>query len=160
MFLEEQRASGQSPAWADAYLGTAVPLYRPDIDEPAYWEFQVLVAQAPTGFMVLATNSHDYPITNWSTAGPGPTGRLRQAATAAGETAVRFFKLDILSYAAENAAGELVARDGELPLTYVVNLLRGVWFRESWAAHTTDIVILLGVMVVGLTVAALTFRWE
>jgi ABC-2 type transport system permease protein len=56
---------------------------------------------------------------------------------------------------------DAVHRVGDfMPLTYVVNLLRGVWFGESWAAHITDIVILLGVMVVGLTVAALTFRWE
>ncbi|MHB9031821.1 MAG: ABC transporter permease [Anaerolineae bacterium] len=47
-----------------------------------------------------------------------------------------------------------------LPLTYVVNLLNGAWFGESWAAHTTDVLVLLGFMVVCVVVAVFTFRWE
>ncbi|MCE5257949.1 MAG: ABC transporter permease [Chloroflexi bacterium] len=47
-----------------------------------------------------------------------------------------------------------------LPLTYVVNLLRGLWFGDSWAAHTADVLVLLGIMAAGVLVAVLTFRWE
>lgn len=47
-----------------------------------------------------------------------------------------------------------------LPLTYVVNLLRGLWFGESWAQHTTDVLVLLGLLVGGVLISIRTFRWE
>jgi len=47
-----------------------------------------------------------------------------------------------------------------LPHTYVVWLLRGLWFGESWSDHFGEIVILLGVLVVCTAVAARFFRWE
>ena len=47
-----------------------------------------------------------------------------------------------------------------LPLTYVVNLLRGLWIGESWSQHATDALILLGILVVGILISVRTFRWE
>ena len=47
-----------------------------------------------------------------------------------------------------------------LPLTHVVTLLRGLWIGGSWSQHTTELWVLLGVMVVGIVVSSLTFRWE
>jgi ABC-2 type transport system permease protein len=47
-----------------------------------------------------------------------------------------------------------------LPLTYVVNLLRGLWVGESWGQHTTDALVLAGLLVAGVVVSSLTFRWE
>jgi len=47
-----------------------------------------------------------------------------------------------------------------LPLTYVVNLLRGLWVGESWGQHTTNVVVLSVLLVAGLAISALTFRWE
>jgi ABC-2 type transport system permease protein len=47
-----------------------------------------------------------------------------------------------------------------LPLTYVVNLLRGLWIGESWSLHTTNILVLAGIMVVSVLVSIRTFRWE
>ncbi len=46
------------------------------------------------------------------------------------------------------------------PLTYVVNLLRGLWFGESWGSHWLDIGILVGMLFIGIIVSAKTFRWE
>ncbi len=122
--LEEQRAV--APEWADASLvdplaplaGTVTPLYRPDMATPAYYEFSVY---GPTdegherGFIIVSTGAHDYPIPNWSTQGRSPTRRMRATAWSAGASACKFFKLDALSYAAEDADGAAVALIGDLP---------------------------------------------
>ena len=47
-----------------------------------------------------------------------------------------------------------------LPLTYVVNLLRGLWIGEAWSAHLLDIGVLVGMLIVGVIISAKTFRWE
>jgi ABC-2 type transport system permease protein len=47
-----------------------------------------------------------------------------------------------------------------LPLTYVVNLLRGLWVGESWSLHLLDVGVLLGMLIVGAIVSVKTFRWE
>jgi ABC-2 type transport system permease protein len=47
-----------------------------------------------------------------------------------------------------------------LPLTYVVNLLRGLWIGESWGQHITDVVVLAALLVVGALISVKTFRWE
>jgi ABC-2 type transport system permease protein len=47
-----------------------------------------------------------------------------------------------------------------LPLTYVVNLLRGLWVGQAWGSHLFDISVLAGILVVGVVISALTFRWE
>ena len=135
--LEEQRAV--SPNWADASFtapsgegeeGSVTPLYRPDIAGPAYYEFQVYGPDPNTlrGYIIVSTGDHDHPITNWSTGwdygtlgtpqedveqvGWSPTRRLRAES---GWQADKFFKLDVLSYAAEDGARNLVARWGDLP---------------------------------------------
>lgn len=47
-----------------------------------------------------------------------------------------------------------------LPLTYVVNLLRGLWFGGTWGDHLLDVGVLVGVLVISTLVAARFFRWE
>jgi ABC-2 type transport system permease protein len=47
-----------------------------------------------------------------------------------------------------------------LPLTYVVNLLRGLWIGEAWGKHLLDIGVLVGVLVLGIIISVKTFRWE
>jgi ABC-2 type transport system permease protein len=47
-----------------------------------------------------------------------------------------------------------------LPLTYVVKLLRGLWFGDTIGQHLGDIAILLGILVVGGGLAAMLFKWE
>jgi len=38
-----------------------------------------------------------------------------------------------------------------VPLTYVANLLRGLWAGQPWSAFTTEVSVLVSVK---------TFRWE
>lgn len=46
------------------------------------------------------------------------------------------------------------------PMTHVVTLLRGLWFGDSFNKHLYEMVFLSGVLLVGTTIAARTFRWE
>ena len=47
-----------------------------------------------------------------------------------------------------------------LPLTYVVNLLRGLWIGETWGVHLLDASVLAGILILGVVISAFTFRWE
>ena len=47
-----------------------------------------------------------------------------------------------------------------MPLTYVVNLLRGLWTGQPWGDHLLDVGVLAGMLVLGIIVSAKTFRWE
>ncbi len=47
-----------------------------------------------------------------------------------------------------------------LPLTYVVNLLRGLWLGESWGLHLLDIGVLVAILIAGVLISLKTFRWE
>ncbi len=47
-----------------------------------------------------------------------------------------------------------------LPLTYVVNLLRGLWLGEAWSLHWLDVGVLAAMLVVGVLVSIKLFRWE
>ena len=115
--LEEVRGTEAAPGWALAELGSVVrPLYRPDIEGVAYWEFPVVSHGLGRGFIVLSAGEHDYPIAHWASSGQPVTVRLEQQAADIGETAVRFYKMDALAYAAENENGKRVATLGTQPL--------------------------------------------
>ena len=47
-----------------------------------------------------------------------------------------------------------------LPLTYVVRLLRGLWFGDTWGEHLLETAVLAGVLVVCTALSARFFRWE
>jgi ABC-2 type transport system permease protein len=47
-----------------------------------------------------------------------------------------------------------------LPLTHVVTLLRGLWIGESWSQHTTEVFVLVAILVAGVLISIKTFRWE
>jgi ABC-2 type transport system permease protein len=47
-----------------------------------------------------------------------------------------------------------------LPLTYVVNLLRGLWVGDPLNLHMAEIGILTGILVLGVLVSIKIFRWE
>jgi ABC-2 type transport system permease protein len=47
-----------------------------------------------------------------------------------------------------------------IPLTYVVNLLSGLWIGEPWGKHLLVVGVLAGMLLLGVIVSAKTFRWE
>ncbi|HNT76766.1 MAG TPA: ABC transporter permease [Anaerolineae bacterium] len=64
-----------------------------------------------------------------------------------------FFSIEILPTAVQKVSAFM-------PLTYVVNLLRGLWAGEPWANHLLDVGVLVGMLLVGVIISAKTFRWE
>lgn len=47
-----------------------------------------------------------------------------------------------------------------LPLTHVVNLLRGMWSGGNWGMFQKEIIILVSMMIVSVAVSVKIFRWE
>ena len=47
-----------------------------------------------------------------------------------------------------------------IPLTHVVDLLQGLWIGDSLGKHLLEIGVLAGLLVVGVAVSAMAFRWE
>jgi len=47
-----------------------------------------------------------------------------------------------------------------IPLTYVVKLMRGLWFGEPWSALRFDVVVLTVILVAATALAARFFRWQ
>jgi hypothetical protein len=115
--LENVRGSEDAPGWDTARIGpVARPLYRPDVPGIAYYEFEVLVDSQAAGYIVTSTGDHDYPVAHWSFAGSTPTRELELLASQEGKQPAKFYKLDTLSYAVEDAAGGLIAAIPFLPL--------------------------------------------
>jgi ABC-2 type transport system permease protein len=64
-----------------------------------------------------------------------------------------FFTLEILPATVQKVAAFL-------PLTYVVNLLRGLWNGQPWGDLLLEVGVLVGMLVLGVIISAKTFRWE
>lgn len=47
-----------------------------------------------------------------------------------------------------------------MPLTHVVNLLRGLWLGAPWSSLLLEVAVLVALLVLGMLVVALTFKWE
>jgi hypothetical protein len=122
--LESVRSAAEPGDGAALRLGdTVCPIHRPDLECVAYWEFEVHGAKATgardhdgrssdTGFILATAGRHDLPIPHWSLATEPPSRALESKA---GHTPHRIVKLDTLSYAAEDAKGQLIAHVGSMP---------------------------------------------
>jgi ABC-2 type transport system permease protein len=64
-----------------------------------------------------------------------------------------FFTVELLPAAVQKVSAFI-------PLTYVVNLLRGLWSGESWGNHLLDVGVLVGMLLLGVIISVKTFRWE
>jgi ABC-2 type transport system permease protein len=47
-----------------------------------------------------------------------------------------------------------------LPVTYVVELMQGLWKGDAWSGHWNEVLVLGGVLAAGVFLSARTFRWE
>ena len=47
-----------------------------------------------------------------------------------------------------------------IPLTYVVTLLRGLWFGSPWGNHLLEVAVLGGMLIISMLIVAFTFKWE
>jgi ABC-2 type transport system permease protein len=90
-------------------------------------------------------------------------GILPTARTAQVVAMVLLYPMLILSGAAwprEMMPATIQKVSAFIPLTYVVNLLRGLWAGQPWSAHLLDVGVLAGMLVLGVIISAKTFRWE
>jgi ABC-2 type transport system permease protein len=90
-------------------------------------------------------------------------GVLPTARAAQGVAMVLLYPMLILSGAAwprELMPATVQKITAFVPLTYVVNLLRGLWAGEPWSAHLLDAGVLVAMLVICTLVASRTFRWE
>lgn len=97
--------------WNGARLGRSVPLYRPDVDGVAYYEFEV----APEGFVIVATGAHDIPVTSFSHLSP-PHSRQLVAQAGPAADAMRIYRLSDFAYVGEDQSMRKVAQLGDLPV--------------------------------------------
>ncbi len=107
-------------------LGDSVcPIYRPDMKNVAYWEYEVIGLKSSTarehegkssntGFIIASAGGHDVPIPHWSITAEPPS-RALEAKAKQGQVS-RIVKLDTLAYAAENEKGEYLIHVGQMPL--------------------------------------------
>ena len=107
--LEDMRDSDMARNWSTATLGGVRALVRPDLKYAAYFEYSVLNAGKPAGFIIVSTSPHDFPIAHWNDQGESPSAYLNRVALEKQQKVYRFYKLDALTYAGENSAGELIA---------------------------------------------------
>ena len=104
---------------------TVCPVYRPDMKDIAYWEFEItglknIAARdhaeksSGTGFMLASAGMHDVPFPHWSFSAEPPSRALETKAT--NGKVDKIIKLDTLCYAAEDDKGNYLVHLGQLPL--------------------------------------------
>lgn len=101
----------------------ATPVYRPDVDDVAYWEIELegLRTALPLeegeakefdrGFILVATGGHDVPVPHFSLDVAPPSRQLE----ARDGALTRVVKLDALAYASEDDNGTMLAHIGTMP---------------------------------------------
>lgn len=143
-FLEDVRNDeAVAPGWAKARLSDEyTPLYRPDLRElankPAYYDIPVLVDEKPAGFIILSTKYHDYPVPHWNFTGQSPVQYLTAKAAELGKKPNRFYKLDALSYIAEDQENQKVADLGEFP--HKVVGIQKEWLNKQELSETIVVI--------------------
>ncbi len=109
LHIKQAGKSKLAPEWKNARLSKrADTLYRPDISDPAYYVLYVEAGGQPRGYLVLSSDTHDYPVVCWSPKGTSPADILRKKAEAEGRQPVRFYRTDV-HYVAEGMDGEVAA---------------------------------------------------
>jgi len=138
--LEDVRNDENSaPGWAKAQLSDDItPIYRPDLPElghkPAYYNIPV----KPAGFIIVSTGDHDFPIPHWNFTGQSPVQYLTAKAAKLDKKAKRFYKLDALSYIAEDQESQQVADLGDFPRKAIG--IQREWLNKEELSETTAVI--------------------
>ena len=121
--LESVKDSDEGGAVIGAHIGGEVcPIYRPDIKDVAYYQFEVQSkADESIGFILVSAGEHDFPVAHWSFESLPISTILEEKAKKHGKKPAKLYKVDALSYVLEDDSGEEAARLGDLP-----GLLEGV----------------------------------
>lgn len=132
--IERLRGTDVAPEWTDATLREPVfPFYRPDLEAPAYYEFEV----EPVGSVVLSTGRHDFPVVHVNPKGRSVSERLFRLAEKAEIGIDQLYRLDTLAFVAEGSEGERIVTLGRLIAKPVG--VRPEWFEPGRPINTTRI---------------------
>lgn len=106
---------------ANFYVGNdAIPFYRPDVNTgktPAYYEFALFSDNKftkPTGYIIVSAGPHDYPIAHWDSKGVAISRQLLSTIKYDTTQPIKLWKLDTLSYAAEQN-NNIISQIGNIP---------------------------------------------
>jgi hypothetical protein len=130
--LNERRALPES-SWREASIVPgATPLLRPDMQEPAYWEFRLRSTRGlAAGFVIVAAGAHDHPIPLSSERAVAPTEQVRANARVRGQRVARFY-MPVSGYVVgETEEGEAVVGPRGLPPKLV-------GFERAWLDEPAD----------------------
>lgn len=123
--LESIRGTPMAPGADAARLGDmACPVYRPDLQDIAYWEIEIKGIKqtrarghegqsSGLGFVLVSTGAHDLPIPHWSVEAEPPSYGL-EGKVGKGKLA-RLVKIDTLAYAGEDQGGNYLGHLGQFP---------------------------------------------
>jgi hypothetical protein len=117
-FLEDMRYDTAAAAWKNARLGERVyALYRPDIEDAAYYEFTLFNDKGENvGFVTVSNGEHEQPIANWSDKNNSQVEQLLREVAEQSLTPARIYKLSDMSYVIEDESGKMIARTKDLPV--------------------------------------------
>jgi ABC-2 type transport system permease protein len=90
-------------------------------------------------------------------------GLIRTARTAQIVGMALFFPMILLSGATiplETMPAALQSYVKFLPLSFVVRLLKGLWFGQDWLLLMPEVIVLVAMSVIGIALTAMTFRWD
>jgi len=91
------------------------------------------------------------------------SGVIRTARTAQIIGMALFFPMILLSGATiplETMPAALQSFAKYLPLSFVVRLLKGLWFGQDWLGLMPEVIVLVSMCVFGIALTAATFRWD
>ncbi|MBI4606713.1 MAG: hypothetical protein HY721_32520, partial [Planctomycetes bacterium] len=137
------RAEGR---WQDApKLGRAFPLFRPDMERPAYFEVELVSAGQKAGSLVVSVLEDDFPVPSFTTAGGTAAERLRAdvssrlpAGTAPFQV-IRIVRYGTGFIAAEEGQGKHLGHLGEMPcLVLGTSAPEGGYDSETREGEGTD----------------------
>lgn len=131
----------ETEGFRGAEVTGGTPIYRPDIEGPAYIEAKVMRDGKSAGFVLVSLGEHDAPVVAFSTIGPTSleTFRELEPAARAGE---KFYRLGPANFVAESKDGVLLAH------TFHLILDDGAWQRIRKEYATTFATQLDGVRAV------------
>ena len=106
-FLDAMRNSEMAPEFTASSIldELVVPMYRPDIEEVAYYEFGISTG----GYILVSANDHDNPVPTWNSNGERLTDKTLLALGEDVHDAAKIYRLDAITFVAEDSSGELLS---------------------------------------------------
>jgi hypothetical protein len=137
-FVEDMRYESAAARWKDARLDTKViKLYRPDLDDVAFYEFSLINSRGEkVGYVTLSNGEHEQPVAGWADEGISPGEQLIREAEGNGAVPARVYKLNEVTYVVEDASGQVVSQNGSLPLKIVGQRLE--WLDQNVEPTTIE----------------------